>query len=294
MGRRPGAADRHLGLAKAPRPAEAVDDHDCGPGLGGSRNLGANAPGGRVGVLGEERDHAVARDVRRVDARVRADQAAVRLDDQDAVLGTEHLAALGEDQLDQPWVLSELGGELLGPSRRLDRRRGRAPAPRPSRRSSARSRRRRRLAARRRSRSSPPAARPPPPPGCPRPGGPRSKLGQGRGRGQRRPLRVVGEDARQAPRGRRACRGRARARGYRGAPRLVAGAPRAVEVALAAAGPEGGADRVAPGTRKSPFVPVPWRSVATPTVPSANADRALVELGRLEQRAVAGEERGAR
>ena len=47
-----------------------------------------------------------------VDAGVGADEAVPGLDDQDAALGAQHLAALGEDQLDQRRLFAEHGGEL--------------------------------------------------------------------------------------------------------------------------------------------------------------------------------------
>ena len=96
------------------------------------------------GSSGSRQTVSVVGQVGAVDAGVGADEAVVGFGDQDAALGAQHLAALGEDQLDQRRLLAEHRRQLarLGAGDRP--RRGGAPGPRPWRRSSARRRRRRR------------------------------------------------------------------------------------------------------------------------------------------------------
>ena len=120
--REAGAADRDVGLAEAPRPAEAVGDDDRGPGAGGGLDLGAQPPGGGVGVLGEERDGVGRGDVGGVDPGVGADPSAVGLRDQDAELGADDPPALAQDELHHARVLVVLGGELARPLAGLHRR----------------------------------------------------------------------------------------------------------------------------------------------------------------------------
>ena len=107
-----GAADRDLGLAQPPGAAEAVGDRRPRPDARRRADLGADAAGRGVGVLGQQADRVRLGQVGAVDAGVGADEAVVGLDDQDAALGAQHLAALLEDQLDQGRLLAEHRGEL--------------------------------------------------------------------------------------------------------------------------------------------------------------------------------------
>ena len=77
----------------------------------GGADLGADAARRGVGVLGQQADGAGLGQVGAVDAGVGADEAVPGLDDEDAALGAQHLAALLEDQLDQGRLLAEHRGE---------------------------------------------------------------------------------------------------------------------------------------------------------------------------------------
>ena len=94
----------------APRHRFAVVRRDPPPTL--HQRSRADAPSRRIGILGQQADRVVLGHVGAVDAGVGADEAVVRLCDQDAALGPQHLAALLEDQLDQRRLLAEDSGEL--------------------------------------------------------------------------------------------------------------------------------------------------------------------------------------
>ena len=215
-------------------------------------------------------------------------------------------AALAQDQLDQARVLAQPGGQLARPLRRARRRRGRAPGPRPSRRPSARRRPRRRPTA--------PRPRWPAPRRSARRGARRSRSRAGRRTGtistpgliraarppSRSPSRQRGRRRRGAGRlalerlGQRGeVVGRVEVEGQRVEPLdrdLVTGRARAVGVAGAAvrARRPGRSRRAAQSS--SALVPVPWRSGTTVTRPLAHPLERRVELGRVEQRAVAGQQ----
>ena len=94
-----------------------IDDGDAGSGR--RLELGPEPPRRGVGVDREQETSPPGAGVRGVDPGVRADQPAVRLDDQDA-LAADDPPALAEDQLDQRRVLVEPGGELARALARLD------------------------------------------------------------------------------------------------------------------------------------------------------------------------------
>ncbi len=232
---------------------------------------------------------------------VGADEAVPGLDDQHAALGAQHLAALLEDQLDQGRLLAERSApSLRASSPGMHARRAAGSVPRPWRRPSARRRRRRRRRARRARRDQlAERASPPSSPAGRRPAGaaprqpsvaalisPAPSRFAPRGRGRASSSRVRATTSAGVSRSRPS---EASSSTPKGTPAVAGGG----DVALAAALAEGGADRVrrAPGPAR--WCPVPWRSGTIGDVGLGDAGQQVVELTRVEQRAVAGEEHDA-
>src|ERR1700687_1096143 len=105
----PRHADRDVGQPFAPRSAERVGDDDAQIVARQGAEAVAQPARGTVGVRGEETGR-VGVDVGLVHARVRADPALVRLDDQHALVAPDYSTALAEYDFDQPRVATELLG----------------------------------------------------------------------------------------------------------------------------------------------------------------------------------------
>ena len=306
--RQPGAADRDVGLAQPPRPAEAVGDHDRRARRRCRGDLGADPPRRGVGVLGQQRHAFVAagRSRRRCRRWRRSSRRCV------STISTPRsaritLAALAQDQLDQARVLAEPAGQLPRPCAGLDL--ATASRTRPSAFETTFCE----ITTTSPARSSPP------------------RLAQG-ARDQLRRARIAGGDLGQARhgdqldlrghqpgslRGGLSARARRRWRGRAAGSRSSASAS-ALEVRRACRDPGQRVepldlDRVArplvarstwrsqlPGPNAGPIasgghstsalVPVPCRSGTTATRPGRCASEGRVQLGRIEQRAVAGQQ----
>ena len=307
-----GAADRDLRLAEAPRPAEAVGDHDRGAGAPPRAASSARIRRAEASAsAGSRATVSVAGDVGGVDARVGADPAAVRS------RRSAPPRVARTTRRDSARISSTSRGSRSSLARRVRRAsapgstvaRGRGSGPRPWRRPSARRRRsspsassspvrggragdqrrrarrpRRPPAARSRASDLEPAAHA---------GARRSARAARAPRRSRAPARAARasaaasavrssgvsrssasdvERARSRPRSRRARRDRG---GVRRCPRRTRGRSRRR------------------GASSRPLVPVPWRSGITATRPAAIRPSARVELGRIEQRAVARQQRAS-
>ena len=113
-----GGADRDVGRARAPRPAERVGDDDADGLAGALAQLVAQPRRGRVGVERKQDERLRLGRVRRVDAGRAADEAVPRARDEERRAGADELDRFVEDDLDAARV--GVGGELARLLRRLD------------------------------------------------------------------------------------------------------------------------------------------------------------------------------
>ncbi len=110
-----GDADGDVGEALAPGTAKGVGDEHGHVGAGAVGDLLAQAARGGVGIAGQQR-HPAGGDVRRIDAGVGADEAMMRLDDNQsrcrrARIHADDAAALLQDDFNQPGVFLERESE---------------------------------------------------------------------------------------------------------------------------------------------------------------------------------------
>ena len=101
-----GDADGGIELAEAPGAPEAVRDHDRRARAGHAREACPQRARGGVGVEREQDEDTVRGGVGLVDPGVRADEAVVRADDQDAALRAQQLGRLVEDRLHVTGILA--------------------------------------------------------------------------------------------------------------------------------------------------------------------------------------------
>src|SRR6266508_2918222 len=112
------AADGDVGRPLPPGPAERVRDDDADGTAAQLLQTGAEPVGRGIRILRKEDNRAGLGRIRGVDAGRCADEAVLRLGDQERRTGADDAGGLSEDHFRLAWV--PFGGELLGTGRCLN------------------------------------------------------------------------------------------------------------------------------------------------------------------------------